>query len=99
MATMIYGMTGKMAITWCHSSLLWTYAIPKTWTHEKHTHPHTPKGSKNNTRVLYGAVFPIGSVRFGAVHCTDPHRRIFALFQNRTPHRTVGFYDHIGKQH
>ena len=44
-------------------------------------------------RVLYGAVFPIGSVRFGAVNRTDrtePHRRIFALFKTE-PHRTVGF--------
>ena len=36
-------------------------------------------------RVLYGAVFPIGSGRFGAVNRTEPHRRIFALFKpNRT---------------
>ena len=39
--------------------------------------------------VLYGVVFPIGSVWFGAVNRTEPHRRIFALF-NTEPHRTVG---------
>ena len=37
------------------------------------------------SRVLYGAVFPLGSVRFGAVN-----RRIFALLKT-APHRTVGF--------
>ena len=37
-------------------------------------------------RVLYGAVFPIGSVRFNR---TEPHRRIFALFKTE-PHCTVG---------
>ena len=40
------------------------------------------------SRVLYGAVFPIGSVRFGAVNRTEPHRRIFALFKT-APHRTA----------
>ena len=39
-------------------------------------------------RVLHGAVFPIGSVWFGAVNRTEPHSRIFALF-NTEPHRTV----------
>ena len=38
--------------------------------------------------VLYGVVFPIGSVWFGAVNRTEPHSRIFALF-NTEPHRTV----------
>ena len=42
-----------------------------------------------NTSVLYGAVFPIGSVRFGAVNRTAPHRRIFA-FLKTAPHLTVG---------
>ena len=41
-------------------------------------------------RVLFCAVFPIGSVRFGAVNRAEPHRRIFALFKTE-PHRTVGF--------
>ena len=32
---------GKMAINWCHSSLIWTYAIPKTWAQKKtHTNTH-----------------------------------------------------------
>ena len=26
----------KMAITWCHSSLFWTCAVPKTWAQKKH---------------------------------------------------------------
>ena len=43
-----------------------------------------------NTSVLYGAVFPIGSVRFGAVNRTAPHRRMFVLLK-AAPHRTVGF--------
>ena len=42
------------------------------------------------SRALYGAVFPIGSVRFGAVDRTEPHRGIFALLKT-APHRTVGF--------
>ena len=42
------------------------------------------------SRVIYGAVFPIGSVRFGVVNRTEPHRRIFALFKIEQ-HRTVGF--------
>ena len=43
---------------------------------------------RKNTRVLYGAVFPIGSVRFGAVNRTAPHRRIFASWKT-APHRTA----------
>ena len=42
------------------------------------------------SRVIYGAVFPIGSVRFGVVNRTEPHRRIFAPFKTE-PHRTVSF--------
>ena len=42
--------------------------------------------------VRYGAVFPIGSVRFGALNRTAPHRRTFFPLENRTaPHRR--FYD------
>ena len=41
------------------------------------------------SRVLYGAVFPIGSVRFGAVNLTATHRRIFASSWKTAPHRTA----------
>ena len=27
-----------MTLTWCHSSLFWTYAIPKTWAQKKNKH-------------------------------------------------------------
>ena len=52
-------------------------------------------GMMVKTWVLYGEVFPAGSVRFGAVRLTTaPHRRIFALLKtapHRTaPHRTAG---------
>ena len=42
------------------------------------------------TWVVYGAVFPIGSVRFGAVNRNEPHRSISALFKTE-PHRTVSY--------
>ena len=42
-----------------------------------------------NTKVLYGAVFPIGSVRFSAVNRTALHRTVgFTISENCTePHR------------
>ena len=40
-------------------------------------------------KLLYSVVFPIGSVRLGAINRTEPHRR-FCRFQNRTaPHRRI----------
>ena len=34
--------------------------------------------------------FPAGSLRFGAVNGTEPHRRVCDLFKTE-PHRIVGF--------
>ena len=51
------------------------------------SHPNIPL---KFFRVLYGAVFPIGSVRFGAVNRTAPHRMIFASLKT-APHRTAAF--------
>ena len=45
---------GKMATTWCHTSLLWTLAIPKTWAQKKKKNTHTQQTTQS-LRILWSS--------------------------------------------